>query len=87
VAEGSERNTELPPSSEYVPIAIGTAVWALLFVIGLVIRQDLENSGREWWIWTTAAGVVLGVVGFVYLRRRHAKLLKRGPDPRTPDQP
>jgi hypothetical protein len=78
VAEGSERNTELPSQfSEFAPILVGTAVWALLLVIGLVIRPHLENSGRGWWIWTAAAGMVLGGFGYLYLRRRHRKLLSR----------
>jgi Protein of unknown function (DUF2530) len=74
VAEGSERNTELPQFSEFAPVAVGTAVWALLFVIGLAIRPDLEDGGRGWWVWTAAAGVVLGGVGFLVLRRRQIKL-------------
>jgi Protein of unknown function (DUF2530) len=86
VAEGSERNTELPPFNEFVPVAIGTAIWALLFVIGLVIRPDLEDSGRGWWVWTAAAGVVLGLFGVFYVGRRRARLLKLVRDPRRPDQ-
>jgi hypothetical protein len=77
VAEGSERDADLPQFSENAPVAIGTAIWALLFVIGLVIRDDLEGSGREWWIWTAAAGVVLGLIGHLYMRRRQIKLLRR----------
>jgi hypothetical protein len=79
--------------SECAPVAVGTAVWGLLFVIGLFIRPDLVESGREWWIWSAAAGVVLGGVGYLYLRRRQARLLARTqpanepvPDPRTPDR-
>jgi hypothetical protein len=75
VAEGSERRrTEPPQFSEGAPVAVGTAVWALLFVIGLVIRGTLIDSGREWWIWTAAAGVVLGLVGYLYMMRRQAHL-------------
>jgi hypothetical protein len=72
--------------SECAPVAVGTAVWALLFVIGLFIRPDLVESNREWWIWAAAAGVVLGGIGYLYLRRRQARLLARTrPDPATPD--
>lgn len=63
--------------SECAPVAVGTAVWALLFVIGLFIRPDLIESGREWWIWSAAAGVGLGLIGYLYLRRRQARLLAR----------
>lgn len=68
------------PWGERAPVAVGTAVWALLFAIGLFIRDDLVDSGRGWWVWAAASGVVLGVGGYAYLRRRHARLLNR----RTP---
>lgn len=68
--------------SECAPVAVGTAVWALLFVIGLFIRPDLVESGRGWWIWSAAAGIFLGLFGYLYLRRRQARLLARTqPDP------
>jgi hypothetical protein len=63
--------------SERAPVAVGTAVWALLLVIGLFIRPDLVDSGRGWWVWSAAAGIVLGLVGYLYLRRRQARLLAR----------
>lgn len=85
MVDGSER--EAPPLtsvefSENAPVAVGTGVWALLFVIGLFIRPDLAESGREWWIWSALAGIVIGLLGYVYLRRRRRRLLT---NPRTPD--
>jgi hypothetical protein len=80
VAEGSERRrTEPPDFSESAPVAVGTAVWAALFVIGLVIRPTLVDHGRGWWIWTAAAGVILGLVGTLYMRRRRAHLTAAQP--------
>jgi hypothetical protein len=63
--------------SEGAPVAVGTAVWALLLVIGLFIRPDLIDSGRGWWIWSAVSGVILGLIGYLYLRRRQARLLAR----------
>jgi len=63
--------------SECAPVAVGTGVWALLFVIGLFIRPDLVESGREWWVWSAAAGIFLGLFGYAYLRRRQNRLLAR----------
>ena len=83
--DGSKADAEPSTSAAYsetAPVAFGTAVWAVLFVIGLFIRPDLADSGRGWWIWSAASGVVLGVFGYWYLRRRQARLLK---NPRTPD--
>ena len=61
-----------PEFSETAPVAIGTGIWALLFVIGLVIRPSLVDSGRGWWIWSAAAGVVLGLFGYWFMLRRRA---------------
>ncbi len=78
--------------SEVIPVAVGTAVWALLFVIGLFLRDTLVDDGRGWWVWSAAAGIVLGLFGCVYLRRRQVRLLARvrsvsePAKPRTPDQ-
>jgi Protein of unknown function (DUF2530) len=85
VAAGSGRSTEPPDPREATPVAVGTGVWALLLVIGLVIRHDLADSGREWWVWTAAAGTILGVIGYLIMRRRYARLLAAWQ--RTPDQP
>ncbi|GAB3266027.1 DUF2530 domain-containing protein [Kineosporia babensis] len=58
---------------ERLPVAVGTGVWALLFVLGLIIRPELESTGREWWVWTALSGVVLGGVGYTYLLIRRPK--------------
>jgi hypothetical protein len=80
VDQGSESGSAAPTptpaqqrAAEIAPVAVGTAVWALLLVIGLVIRDDLDSGGREWWISSAGAGVVLGVVGYLYLRRRWSR--------------
>jgi len=84
VVDGSEQEAPPPHAAqldETTPVAVGTGVWALLFVIGLFIRPDLVESGREWWIWSALAGIVLGVFGYFYLLRRRRRMLSR----RTPD--
>jgi ABC-type nickel/cobalt efflux system permease component RcnA len=74
VAEGSERHTDLPAFSESIPVAVGTAVWAVLAVIGLVIRPELTDHGRGWWVWTAVAGTVLGCFGYWFVQRRQRHL-------------
>jgi hypothetical protein len=103
VREGGERELEPPvvlvPAqfSEFAPVVVGTVIWALLFAIGLVLRPTLADDGREWWVWSAAAGVGLGLIGYLYLRRRQARLLARADasaqpapeptaEPKTPDQ-
>ncbi len=58
---------------ERLPVAVGAGIWALLFVLGLIIRPELASTGREWWIWTAFSGVVLGFVGYTYLLVRRPK--------------
>ena len=46
----------------------GTALWALALVVVLAV-PPLRTDGREWWVWVPVAGVLLGVLGHVYLAR------------------
>ena len=52
---------------------IGTALFAAATVVLLVLRTRLDAAGRGWWIWVGVAGVLLGVVGYAYCRRRAAR--------------
>lgn len=63
-------------------VAVGTALWALAFVLLLPFYGRLEESGRLWWLWTCAAGFGLGIIGWDYCRRRRrhaAARRERGP--------
>ncbi len=55
---------------------VGTALWALGLIVLVLLRDQLEADGHEWWIWTCAAGFVLGLIGWDHCarrrRRRHA---------------
>lgn len=51
-------------------VAVGTALWALAFVLLLPFYARLEEEGRLWWLWTCAAGFGLGIIGWDYCRRR-----------------
>ena len=51
-------------------VAVGTALWAIAFVLLLPFYGRLEASGREWWLWTCVAGFGLGIIGWDYCRRR-----------------
>lgn len=55
-------------------VAVGTALWALAFVLLLPFYGRLADSGRLWWLWTCAAGFGLGVLGWDYCRRRRRTL-------------
>ena len=55
-------------------VAVGTALWALAFVLLLPFYGRLADSGRLWWLWTCAAGFGLGILGWDYCRRRRRTL-------------
>lgn len=50
----------------------GTVVFALAFFALLFARSTLEDNGAQWWLWTCAAGAVMGVLGIAYTTRRRA---------------
>ena len=66
---------------------IGTIVWAVAFLILLPFRSDLEADGRGDWLWICLAGIVGGLYGIVYCRRRRASMARaRGAHRRTADR-
>jgi hypothetical protein len=55
-----------------VVTAVITAGWAVALVVLLAIRDTLP-PGARWWVWTCAAGLVMGLFGLWYV-----PVLKRG---------
>ena len=54
-------------------VAVGTALWALAFVLLLPFYSRLEETHRLWWLWTCLAGFGLGIIGWDYCRRRRRR--------------
>ncbi|GAA1884184.1 DUF2530 domain-containing protein [Lapillicoccus jejuensis] len=65
-----------PPTPPVEPLAVpmrrivegGLALWAAALVVVLAVPA-LHAGSRSWWPWCCAAGLVLGAVGWLYLRR------------------
>jgi hypothetical protein len=51
-------------------VAVGTVLWLLAFVLLLPFYGKLQETDREWWLWTCVAGFGLGIIGWDYCRRR-----------------
>ena len=51
-------------------VLVGIAVWAVLGVVGLLLRDRLVDAGNGWWLWVALCGVLLGGVGLLHLHRR-----------------
>lgn len=49
-------------------IKAGTLAWALALVVTLVV-PTLHADERSWWPWACVAGMTLGAVGYLYVRR------------------
>lgn len=63
--------TIVPPAVPLRTITLvrwGIVAWALVLVVLLAVPA-LRSDGREWWVWVPVAGIVLGALGYVYLRR------------------
>lgn len=64
-----------PVNVRMTPIAvIGTLLWTIAFVVAQLMRAELAEAGREWWIACAATGIVLGLIGtavMVVFDRRH----------------
>jgi hypothetical protein len=43
---------------------VGTAVWAIAFLMLLPFAGTLKDDGHLWWMWTCLAGFGLGVIGW-----------------------
>jgi hypothetical protein len=67
---GRLTDDELQPVS--VPmtriVEIGMGLWAVALVVVLVV-PSLHEGSRSWWPWCCVAGIVLGLIGYAYLRR------------------
>ena len=68
-AEQSEREPVEPLALPMLLIVEwGVAVWALALVLTLAVPA-LHDGPRSWWPWCCLAGIVLGGIGWTYLRR------------------
>jgi hypothetical protein len=55
-------------------VTVGTALWGVALVVTVVFRDRLGDEGRSSWAWICAAGVLLGLLGVRYVRRRRAAM-------------
>jgi Protein of unknown function (DUF2530) len=54
---------------------VGTALWAIGFVVLFLLRHRLAAHDHEWWVGVAAVGFALGLVGWEHTtrRRRHRR--------------
>jgi len=66
----------LVSESELEPLAVSTAqvvrwgiaAWVVALVMTLAVPA-LHEGDRHWWPWCCVAGIALGLLGYIYVRR------------------
>ncbi|MFN2537805.1 MAG: DUF2530 domain-containing protein [Mycobacteriales bacterium] len=69
-----DRRPDPPPleTDDVKIVALGTAVWAVAFVVVLVLRLTGKDV-QDWWLAMCGAGALRGLLGVRYcVRRRNA---------------
>jgi len=71
-------NHELTPLevNGITAVTVGTVIWSVATLIMVFMREQLEDAGRGNWIAIGVAGIVLGLLGIRYTKRR-AALIER----------
>jgi hypothetical protein len=61
---------ELQPLAVSTPRVVlwGELAWVVALVVILAV-PSLHEGDRHWWPWVPVAGIVLGLIGFSYVRR------------------
>jgi len=55
-------------------VTVGTVIWSVATLIMVLMRNQLEVAGRDNWIAIGVAGIVLGLLGMRYTKRRAARV-------------
>ena len=55
-------------------VTIGTGIWSVATLIMVLMRDQLEAAGRDDWIAIGVCGIVLGLLGMRYTKRRVARI-------------
>ena len=82
------RHPAPPPleANDQLVTAVFTAGWAVALVVLLILRDQIPADER-WWIWTCAAGLVMGLFALWYVprmkRARARSARRRARDPQA----
>jgi hypothetical protein len=87
VASGSAPNEPAAQRPEMQPmetndvmiVGVGTALFAIAFVVMLPLHASLVRDGHGRWLWIALSGALLGLLGVVYCRRRAQRMSKTLP--------
>lgn len=75
-SNGAPAKKELTPLevNGITAVTIGTGLWSVATLIMVLMRDQLEASGRSNWIAIGVCGIILGLLGMRYTKRRAARI-------------
>jgi hypothetical protein len=75
-ATNQRRGKELTPLevNGITAVTLGTGIWSVATLIMVLMRDQLEASGRGDWIAIGVCGIILGLLGMRYTKRRAARI-------------
>jgi hypothetical protein len=65
----SPRSPDATEDNAFWPVAITTGAWLVAGLVLLLMGAQLSQD-RQWWIATCAVGVISGLGGMIYIKRR-----------------
>ncbi len=68
----SHEPPDAPHADAVVPVLVGTGLWAIALLIGLIIGADPP------WVQVSAVGLGMGVLGSAFVLRRRAAYRRAG---------
>jgi len=54
-------------------VKVGLGLWAAAGVVMVLRREELAADGRQWWLATCGAGLVIGFIQLAIFVRRRAR--------------
>lgn len=71
--EGATPLVEPIDHHEITVVAVGMAIWAIaLVVLAVIFRHNLQRHHATWWLWACGLGLVLGLYGLRFAKRRRS---------------
>jgi hypothetical protein len=55
-------------------VTLGTGIWSVATLVMVLMREQLEASGRSNWIAIGVCGITLGLLGMRYTKRRASRI-------------
>jgi hypothetical protein len=74
IGAGSKKELKPLEVNGITAVTLGTGIWSVATLIMVLMRDQLEASGRGDWIAIGVCGIILGLLGMRYTKRRVARI-------------